>query len=58
MKTIFTEKRGLVLSLSKLENKQGSEISTVQNLIALLDIEGVVFSLDALHCQKNLQANY
>jgi hypothetical protein len=34
--------------MSKLENKQGSEISTVQNLIALLDIEGVVFSLDAI----------
>lgn len=52
--SVFTEKRGLVLSMSKLENKQASEISTVQNLIALLDIEGVVFSLDALHCQKKL----
>ncbi|MEH2464987.1 MAG: ISAs1 family transposase [Nostoc sp.] len=52
--SVFTEKRGLVLSMSKLENKLCSEISTVQNLIALLDIEGVVFSLDALHCQKKL----
>lgn len=52
--SVFAEKRGLVLGLTKLENKKGSEISTVQNLIAVLDIEGVVFSLDALHCQKKL----
>ena len=29
-------------------------IVTVQNLIATLDIQGFVFSLDALHCQKKL----
>jgi predicted transposase YbfD/YdcC len=29
-------------------------IVTVQNLIAALDIQGVVLSLDALHCQKKL----
>lgn len=50
--SVFADKRGLVFSLGKLENKKGSEISTVQNLIAALDIEGVVFSLDALHCKK------
>ena len=52
--SVFTGKRGLVLSLDKLENKKGSEITTVQNLIAALDIDGVVLSLDALHCQKKL----
>ena len=52
--SIFTGKRGLVLSLDKLENKKGSEITTVQNLIAALDIEGAVLSMDALHCQKKL----
>jgi hypothetical protein len=52
--SVFAEKRGLVLGLTKLENKKDSEINTVQNLIAVLDIEGVVFSLDALHCQKKL----
>lgn len=40
--SVFAEKRGLVLGLTKLENKKGSEISTVQNLIAVLNIEGVV----------------
>nr|WP_180277799.1 ISAs1 family transposase [Nostoc sp. 'Peltigera malacea cyanobiont' DB3992] len=52
--SIFAGKRGQVLSLDKLENKKSSEIGTVQNLIAALDIESVVFSLDALHCQKKL----
>ena len=56
--SVFAGKRGLVIGLDKLENKEGSEITTVQNLIAALDIEGAVFSLDALHCQKNLQVNY
>jgi hypothetical protein len=52
--SVFAGKTGVVLSLDKLENKKGSEITTVQNLIAALDIEGVVLSLDALHCQKKL----
>lgn len=47
-------KRGLVFGLEKLKNKKGSEITTVQNLLEALDIQGVVFSLDALHCQKKL----
>jgi DDE_Tnp_1-associated len=55
--SVFAQNKGLVLGLDKLENKKGSEINTVQNLIVALDIEGAVFSLDALHCQKNLQAN-
>ncbi|NMG10319.1 hypothetical protein [Brasilonema sp. UFV-L1] len=57
--SVFAEKRGLVLGLTKLENKKGSEISTVQNLIAVLDIEGVVFSEYQLYiAKKNLQVNY
>jgi predicted transposase YbfD/YdcC len=43
-----------VVSLDKLDNQAVSEIVTVQNLIAALDIQGVVLSLDALHCQKKL----
>lgn len=46
--------RGLVVGLDKLDNQEVSEIVTVQNLIATLDIQGVVLSLDALHCQKKL----
>ncbi len=43
-----------MVGLDKLDNQEVSEIVTVQNLIATLDIQGVVFSLDALHCQKKL----
>lgn len=50
--SVFASQRGLVIGLDKLENQEGSEIVTVQNLIAALDIQGVVLSLDALHCQK------
>jgi hypothetical protein len=52
--SVFAGKRGLVLGMDKLDNKQASEITTVQNLITALDIKGAVLSLDALHCQKKL----
>ncbi len=52
--SVFASKRGLVVGMEKLENKQQSEIVTVQNLIAALDIKGAVLSLDSLHCQKKL----
>ncbi len=37
-----------------MENKKGSEINVVRDLITLLDLKGVVFTFDALHCQKKL----
>lgn len=48
----FSQQQGVVVSLAKLDNSQGSEIHTVQALIQALQLEGVVFTLDALHCQK------
>ena len=35
-----------------MENKNESEINVVRELIELLDLSGVVFTMDALHCQK------
>ena len=35
-----------------MENKHESEINVVRELIELLDLTGVVFTFDALHCQK------
>ncbi|MBW4499837.1 MAG: ISAs1 family transposase [Scytonema hyalinum WJT4-NPBG1] len=52
--SVFASKRGLVLGMEKFENKEESEIITVQNLIAALDIKDAVFSFDSLHCQKKL----
>ena len=37
-----------------MENKHESEINVVRDLIKLLDLTGVVFTFDALHCQKKL----
>lgn len=50
--SVFSNKQGLVVGLQAMDNKQTSEITTVQNLITLLDLKDVVFSFDALHCQK------
>lgn len=53
----FTHQSGVVLHLEMMHNKQISEIEVVQQLIAALAGQPVVFSLDALHCQKNSQSN-
>jgi hypothetical protein len=50
--SVFSHKRGQVLKAAKLENKKQSEIPTVREFIEALDLQGVVFTLDALHCQK------
>ena len=50
--SVFSHKRGQVLGTAKLENMKSSEIPTVQDLIATLNLHGVIFTLDALHCQK------
>lgn len=48
----FTHQSGVVLHLQVMENKQTSEIVVVRQLIAALAGQPVVFTLDALHCQK------
>ncbi len=50
--SIFSNKRKQVIALDKVNDK-GGEIPIVKSLIMKLDLEGVVFTLDALHCQKN-----
>jgi hypothetical protein len=50
--SVFSHKRGQVFKTAKLENQKSSEIPAVRTLIEALDLHGVVFSLDALHCQK------
>ncbi len=51
----FPHRRGIVLGLKVMENKKPSEIKTVQELLETLDLKGYVLTLDALHCQKNIQ---
>lgn len=50
--SVFSNKRKQVIALDKVDDK-GGEISIVKRLIMELDLENVVFTLDALHCQKN-----
>ncbi len=52
--SMFNSKQGLVVGLQPMNSKQTSEIATVQNLILALDLQRVVLSFDALHCQKKL----
>ena len=42
-----------MLATGKVELGKKSEIATVKQLIEMLDLKGVIFSLDALHCQKD-----
>jgi hypothetical protein len=53
--SVFAEKRGMVIFSGKVINSKESEIPMVRKAIEVLDIEGVVFTLDALHCQKKRQ---
>lgn len=48
----FSHQKGLVLGIKVNQNKEKSEIITVQELLEMLDLKGVVFTFDALHCQK------
>lgn len=45
--SVFSQQKGVVVSLAKLDNAQGSEIQMVQILIQALQLEGVVFSCNA-----------
>lgn len=53
--SVFLEKTKTVLSVGKIVNSKESEIPKVKELIDMLDIKGVVFTIDALHCQKKLR---
>jgi hypothetical protein len=48
----FTHQSGVVLQLQVMDNKQTSEIEVVRQLIGALAGQPIVFTLDALHCQK------
>ncbi|EHQ25107.1 transposase [Mucilaginibacter paludis DSM 18603] len=50
--SIYNGSRGQVLAQGLVDNSKESEIPVVRKLIAELGLEGVTFTLDALHCQK------
>ncbi|NHC36430.1 ISAs1 family transposase [Scytonema millei VB511283] len=54
----FSVAQGVVIGLESMRNHQTSERKTVELLLNKLQLEGVCFSLDALHTQKNSRANH
>ena len=53
--SLYCSKQKLVLCNGQVTNSKESEIPVVKQLIAALDLEGLNFTLDALHCQKKQQ---
>lgn len=53
--SLYFSRQKLVIGNAQVDNSKESEIPVVQQLIKALDIQGVTFTLDALHCQKKLQ---
>lgn len=48
----FSAGKKQVLAVKKIENNKESEIPAIRELVRMLNLEGVVFTADALHCQK------
>jgi hypothetical protein len=55
--SLFCRKREQVLHVQRLENKKDYEGQIVEDLLEMLDLKDVVFTLDALHCKKNAKQN-
>jgi hypothetical protein len=52
--SVFSSRQGVAIALEQFRNKESSEIAVVQALLATLQLKGVVFTFDSLHCQKKL----
>jgi len=50
--SFYASERGMVVANGKIANGKESEIGVVQVLIKELGLQGMTFTLDALHCQK------
>lgn len=50
--SVFSHQRGIVVRTQPLANKETSELTVVQELISEFSGQQVMFTLNALHCQK------
>jgi predicted transposase YbfD/YdcC len=55
--SLFCRKHEQVLHVEKLENKKDYEGQIVEDLLEIIDLTGVIFTMDALHCKKNSKQN-
>ena len=53
MVSVYSHQQGVVFAAQQFESQHNSELKVVQTMLEALNLEGVVFTLDALHCQKN-----
>ncbi len=51
--SVYSSRQGVVLAAQQFESNKSGELKVVQMILEALQLEGVVFTLDALHCQKN-----
>ncbi len=51
--SLYSSQQGVVLASQQFESKKSSELKVVQTMLEALQLEGVVFTMDVLHCQKN-----
>ena len=58
MVSLFGHRRGFVYASEGMENQHQSEQQVVQQMLATLDLEGVVVTAEALHCQKKRSPAY
>jgi hypothetical protein len=49
--TIFSSKSKQIVKVGRINSKKENEIPKVRELIETLDLQGVTFTMDALHCQ-------
>lgn len=52
MVSVYSQQQGVVLATQAFERKSTSELKVVQTLLEALELQNVVMTLDALHCQK------
>ena len=52
MVSLFTHKVGVVLGAQSIENKKENEGQAARELISKFSEKGIIFTMDALHCQK------
>lgn len=55
--SVFTQTQGITVDLAALTTTETSELKVVQYLLEKLHLTGGVFTLDALHAQKNTVAH-
>ena len=51
--SVYSGQQGVVLATQQFESNHNSELKVVQTMLEALQLEGIVFTTDALHCQKN-----